>query len=96
MIKLTLLRLVREHKGATVVFVAIAMVMFLGFAALAVDLGYLYVVRGELQNAADAGALAGAQVLYVNNGTAVNPERESDGPGVRPQQLQREGAGNGG
>jgi Flp pilus assembly protein TadG len=74
MIKLTLLRLVREHKGATVVFVAIAMVMFLGFAALAVDLGYLYVVRGELQNAADSGALAGAQVLYDNNGTAVNAD----------------------
>ena len=68
-------RLVREHKGATVIFVAIAMVMLLGFVALAVDLGYLYVVRGELQNAADSGALAGAQVLYDD------PTTTADVPG---------------
>lgn len=67
-----LFRLLRDHKGATVIFVAIAMVTLLAFAALAVDVGYLYVVRGELQNAADSGALAGAQVLYNNSGTAVN------------------------
>lgn len=66
------LRLLRDHKGATVIFVAFAMVALLAFAALAVDVGYLYVVRNELQNAADAGALAGAQVLYNNAGTEVN------------------------
>ena len=72
MSRATLLRRVRAHKGSTVIFVAIGLVMFLGFAALAVDIGYLYVVRGELQNAADSGALAGAQVLYNNLGTEVN------------------------
>lgn len=72
MSKAKLFRRMREHKGATVIFVAIALVMFLGFAALAVDVGYLYVVRGELQNSADSGALAGAQVLYNNLGTEVN------------------------
>ena len=77
MSKARMLCLVREHKGATVIFVAIAMVMLLGFAALAVDLGYLYVVRGELQNAADSGALAGAQVLYDD------PTTPSDVPGAQ-------------
>jgi Flp pilus assembly protein TadG len=72
MSKATIRRLVRDHKGATIVFVALAMVMLLGFAALAVDMGYLYVVRNELQNAADSGALAGAQVLYNDMGTSVN------------------------
>ena len=67
------LRLNRNQRGVTVVLVAILMVVFLGFAALAVDISHLYVVRNELQNAADAGALAGARVLYNNEGTAVNP-----------------------
>lgn len=49
------------------------MVVMLGVAALAIDVGYAYVIRGELQNAADSGALAGTQVLYINSGTAVNP-----------------------
>ena len=68
-----LLRQARDHVGATVIFVAFAAVVLFGMAALAVDLGYLYMVRGELQNAADSGALAGAQVLYNNSGTSVNP-----------------------
>jgi len=62
-----------ERDGATVIIVAIALVMLLGFGAFAVDIGYLYVVRNELQNAADAGALAGAAALYNNDGTAVQP-----------------------
>ena len=70
-----MVQLMRGHKGATVIFVAVAMVMILGFVALAVDLGYLYVVRGELQNAADSGALAGAQVLYDD------PTTTADVPG---------------
>lgn len=61
-----------NQKGATAVVVGISLVVLIGFAALAIDLAYLYVVRGELQNAADSGALAGAQVLYINNGTQVN------------------------
>jgi len=71
----TLLRVLRHHTGSTVIFVAIAMVALLSFAALAIDLGYLYTVRGELQNAADAGALAGAQVLYDD------PTTTADTPG---------------
>ena len=34
------------------------------FAALGIDIAHIYVVRNELQNAADAGALAGARFLY--------------------------------
>jgi hypothetical protein len=41
-------------------------------AALAIDISHLIVIRNELQNAADAGALAGARFLYDNNGAAVN------------------------
>jgi len=66
-------RLKREE-GAVLVLVAILCVVLLGFAALAVDIGYLYVIRNELQNGADAGALAGAGALYLDDGSAVNPD----------------------
>ncbi len=42
------------------VFVALIMVVLIGFIGMAVDVGHFYVVKSELQNAADAGALAGA------------------------------------
>ena len=61
-----------NKKGAVLVFVAIAIVVIVIFTAFAIDLGYLFVVGNELKNAADAGALAGAQVLYLNDGTQVN------------------------
>lgn len=59
----------KNEKGATAVFVALVLTMLLGFAALGVDVNYLYGVRNELHNAADAGALAGASVLFNDDGT---------------------------
>ncbi|MFO7690442.1 MAG: Tad domain-containing protein [Cryobacterium sp.] len=50
-----------EEHGASAVLVAILMVPLLGFAAIALDVGALYVERGQLQNGADAAALAIAQ-----------------------------------
>jgi Flp pilus assembly protein TadG len=64
----------RDQRGVTLILVAILMFVFLGIAALAIDLSHLYVVRNELQNAADAGALAGARFLYNEYGTSVNIE----------------------
>jgi hypothetical protein len=43
--------------------VAILMPVVIAFMALAVDVGYLYNVRAQLQRTADAAALAGASVL---------------------------------
>ncbi len=64
-----LFKRLRSQQGATAIIVGLMMVVFIGFAALAVDIGHLYVVRNELQNAADAGALAGARFLYNDDGT---------------------------
>lgn len=44
---------------------ALFLTALLGFAALAIDVSNLFVVRNELQNAADAAALAGAPCLYA-------------------------------
>jgi hypothetical protein len=50
----------RGNRGQVLVLVALAMVVLLAFAALGIDVGYVYTVRHELQRCADAGALAGA------------------------------------
>lgn len=55
---------IKRQEGATLVIFAGLLVAFLAFVALAVDIAHLYVVKNELQNAADAGALAAAQVLF--------------------------------
>lgn len=52
------------QKGAVAVLVALTLPVLVGVAALAVDMAHLHVVRNELQNAADAAALAGARALY--------------------------------
>ena len=62
--KILNLSMLRNQRGVSVIIVAIVLVVLIGFAALAVDLAYLFAARNELQNAADAGALAGAAALY--------------------------------
>jgi len=56
----------RNQTGATVILVAVLLPVLVGFLALAVDIGYLMLTRNELQNVADAAALAGARRLGVN------------------------------
>lgn len=51
------------QRGAMLITMSLFFIMIIGFAALAVDVGHLMIVRNELQNAADAAALAGANCL---------------------------------
>jgi hypothetical protein len=53
----------RQQRGAILIMVAIAAVVIIGIGALALDLGRLFVQKTELQNAADAAALAAAVEL---------------------------------
>lgn len=46
------------------VLVILMMVMLLGFSAISVDVIRLFMIRNELQNAADAAALTGANYFY--------------------------------
>ncbi|MEE8170925.1 MAG: TadG family pilus assembly protein, partial [Phycisphaerae bacterium] len=52
-----------QRRGVSVVGVAIVTPVLLGFVALAVDVGFMYSVAGETQNAVDAAAVAGAHAL---------------------------------
>lgn len=56
-----------RQRGAVAIMVGLSLVVLVAMLALVMDLGQLYITRTELQNAADAGALAGAKEL---NGTA--------------------------
>lgn len=68
----------KKQKGSVAVMSALFMVMLIGFAALAIDIGNLMVARNELQNAADGAAMAGAACLYdrteCNNTAAAQPD----------------------
>lgn len=63
-----------KQRGSVLILVSVLMIVFVALAAFAVDVSHLYVVRNELQNAADAGALAGARKLYNDSGTSVNED----------------------
>ena len=53
----------REQRGAVAIVVALSLAVLVGFAGLALDGGRLYVNKTELQNAADACALAASLEL---------------------------------
>lgn len=59
----------RTERGAVLIFVAVALVGLMAFASIVVDYGAMWVARGQAQNAADAGALAGAVSLAHTQGT---------------------------
>ncbi len=75
--------LIRKTEGSVAVITAICLVAFLGCVSLVIDMGHLYTVRNELQNVADASALAAANALIVDSaGVAV---RDADGvPSRKP------------
>jgi hypothetical protein len=69
------MRFFREEQGAVLVLVAAALVALLGFGALTIDVGLLFLNRERLANAADAAALAGVQFLPDYPDTAVATAR---------------------
>jgi hypothetical protein len=75
LLKFALTRL-RSERGQALILAALAMVVILGFAALAIDVGYWYSQKREVQNAVDAAALAGAQELPDNPAGAETVARE--------------------
>ena len=56
-----------DERGAILVQAAISMLVLIGITAWVVDFGMLMLSRNEVQNAADAGALAGATSLAFDS-----------------------------
>ena len=67
----------QSERGAILVFVAIALLMLTAFLVFVIDYGIMWVGRSQAQNAADAGALAGAVARAYDD--LDNPPA-SDGP----------------
>ncbi|MBL0704650.1 TadE/TadG family type IV pilus assembly protein [Sinomonas cellulolyticus] len=94
-----------KEKGAVAVLVAILMVALLGMGALAVDIGRIAAEKAQLQNGADASALAVAQYCSNNAGNCTalqaqslanqyTPPNSNDGTAVAaPPILQTTAAG---
>jgi hypothetical protein len=69
----------RSEKGAILFIVAACLVVLLGFMGLAIDLGHAYNNKSQLQNIADACALAGASALNSEaSGIALAESRATD------------------
>ncbi len=65
-------RISRKEHGAVLIWFVISLPVVIGMAGLSIDLTRLAVAKNELQNAADAGALAAARFLYTEDGTSIN------------------------
>jgi len=62
------------ERGSVLVFVTIALVALLAFAAWSTETGQAWTAKGQLQAASDSAALAGAgELLEPNAGTASDP-----------------------
>src|SRR6185369_16390377 len=59
------------RRGAILVLSALLLIVMFAIAAFSIDLGYIEFARTQLQNTADASALAGAQALTDSTSTAL-------------------------
>src|SRR5260221_11455075 len=68
----------RLERGQSAVFVALLLVAMVGMLALALDGGNAFFKRREAQNAADAGALAGAREWCISRNATSAANRASE------------------
>ncbi len=59
----------QDQRGASALFIAIGMVLFLGMAAMAVDVGSGFAERRQAQSAADFASLSAVQFSNLDSGT---------------------------
>jgi len=65
-----------RRRAAVAVLTAVTLVVLLIFASLAVDLGFVRAVCGDMQHTADAGALAAASALMQSDGKDTEDAKE--------------------
>jgi Flp pilus assembly protein TadG len=79
----------REESGQGLVVATLVMVVVLGFAAMAIDVGLFLHERRELQKSADAAALAGAQELPYSPADAEQKAQEwAENNGIGDGELE--------
>lgn len=80
-------RSLTHESGQALIQTALAMVVIMVIMALAIDVGSLYAERRKMQNAADAGALAGAMVLCRGGDAGADALKLAKANGVQPQDV---------
>ncbi|MGE5662848.1 MAG: pilus assembly protein TadG-related protein [Deltaproteobacteria bacterium] len=68
----------KRDRGQVIVVFALALFVLLGFAALGIDVAFMYSVRHELQRCADSGALAGASAFFDGDWASDPTRAEAD------------------
>lgn len=69
----------RAHPGQVMIIFAIASLALIGFVAMSVDAGFLMAERRQVQNAADAAALAGAKSLFHGKTSEITASAQAYG-----------------
>ena len=87
-------RRLRFQRGGVVIWFALLLPVLLGFAALAVDLTRLHLVKVELQNAADAAAMGGARSL-TDAGSVSGEKFNWAAASAKALELARQNVANG-
>src|SRR4051794_2046304 len=72
-----------RQAGAVAIATAISLVALIGFLGVVIDLGRLYVMKSELQNAADSCALAASWELDGNANALTRAENSGIPVGTR-------------
>lgn len=67
-----------RHKGAVLLLVTFSLVVLFGLAALVLDIGRLYIIKTQLQNAADAAALRSALALDTGLGLTASRDKGAE------------------
>lgn len=84
--RVTRSRRLRPQRGAVAIIVGLSLAALIGFVGLALDLGKLYIAKTELQNSADACALAAAREL---RGTSENQLEIAEAAGITAGSANR-------
>lgn len=79
-----------RNRGQILVIVAVGLVVFLGFAALVVDIGMVYATQRQERSFTDAASLAGAQELQQAGSRAVTPADRLDARQIAMTNLVNE------
>src|SRR6266540_1743375 len=69
----SLRHVVHDERGMSLVFICVGFMAMLSATTLAIDVGMFMAARSQAQNAADAGAHAGAVALVFNSYTDRTP-----------------------
>ena len=77
--------MIRGNRGQVLMLVAVMLAVLVGFAALGIDVAYMFSVRHELQRSADSGALAGATWFIDNSASPPPRARRRDGRVITPR-----------